>query len=60
MTSIAGYPQRKSRARHTPGDIYQWASQFVRCGGLHALGTDLDRFTFLLGGAAGADLFGQY
>ncbi len=28
--------------------------------GLHALRTDLDRFTFLLGGTDGEDLFGQY
>jgi hypothetical protein len=28
--------------------------------GLHALHTDLDRFTFLLGGTDGEDLFGQY
>lgn len=26
VTSIAGSPQRKSRTRHTPGDIYRWAS----------------------------------
>ena len=28
--------------------------------GLHALRTDLDRFTFLLGGTDGEDLFGRY
>jgi hypothetical protein len=28
--------------------------------GLHALGTDLDRFTFLLGGTDGEGLFGKY
>jgi hypothetical protein len=28
--------------------------------GLYALRTDLDRFTFLLGGTDGEDLFGQY
>lgn len=28
--------------------------------GLHALRTDLDRFTFLLGGTDGEDLFGHY
>jgi len=33
---------------------------FVRCDGLHALRTDLDRFTFLLGGTDGEHLFGQY
>jgi hypothetical protein len=32
---------------------------FVRCDGLHALRADLDRFTFLLGGIGGEDLFGQ-
>src|SRR5450755_330804 len=26
VTSIAGNPQRKSRTRHIPGDIYRWAS----------------------------------
>jgi hypothetical protein len=31
-----------------------------RAYGLHALRTDLDRFTFLLGGTDGEDLFGQY
>ena len=28
--------------------------------GLHALRTDLDRFTFLLGGTDGEEEFGQY
>jgi len=39
-------------------DIW-WRTHEFRHTGLHALRTDLDRFTFLLGGTDGEDLFGQ-
>src|SRR5450755_1570009 len=36
VTSIAGNPQRKSRTRHIPGDIYRWASHLEKRDGEHA------------------------